>query len=299
MESETSGGSKRKVNRGVNMYCWMNGEYLLADELKISPFDHGFLYGVGFFETFRTYEGHVFLFAKHLERLQAALDEYRITMPYTGEELLAVVQKLDEAAGGTDGYFRLNVSAGVHDIGLAPNAYTEPNVILFRKELAPVEGGTEKVGVWLTTPRNEPESAIRHKSHQFLNNVGGRLELPSLKELEGVFVTTEGYVAEGVTSNVFWVKKDCLYTPSIDTGILPGTTRAFVIEIAKSNGLTVCEGFYPKVEVEEADEVFVTNAIQELVPLQRLGDSVLQGAEGPVYQKLHALYQQAIKERRF
>lgn len=277
----------------------MNGEYISADELRISPFDHGFLYGVGFFETFRTYDGHVFLFQNHMDRLKRALKEYRINMPYTEQEILAVVQKLDEAVGGEDGYFRLNVSAGVHDIGLAPNAYVSPNVILFRKELPPVEKGVAKDGVWLETPRNEPESAVRHKSHHFLNNVGGRLELSSLKQLEGLFVTKEGYVAEGITSNVFWIKDQCLYTPSVETGILPGTTRAFVIELAQSNGMTVKEGFYSKKEVELADEVFVTNAVQELVPLQSIGDTSLPGSEGLIYQKLHRLYRQAIQERRF
>ena len=77
---------------------------------------------------------------------------------------------------------------------------------------------------------------MRHKSHNFLNNVRGRLELPSLKELEGLFLTEEGYVAEGVTSNVFWMKDGTLFTPSIETGILPGTTRAFMIELARSVG---------------------------------------------------------------
>ena len=52
-----------------------------------------------------------------------------------------------------DGYFRFNVSAGVHDIGLAPSSYASPNVILFRKELAPAVRGTEKKAVWLETHR--------------------------------------------------------------------------------------------------------------------------------------------------
>ena len=99
----------------------MNGEYVRAEDLKISPFDHGFLYGVGFFETFRTYAGKVFLFQEHMDRLDMALGEYRIMMPYEEGEILAAVSKLNDAAGGEDGYFRLNVSAGVHDIGLAPS----------------------------------------------------------------------------------------------------------------------------------------------------------------------------------
>ena len=107
----------------------------------------------------------------------------------------------------------------MHDIGLAPSAYTAPTIILFRKDLLPAVRGTEKQGVWLNTPRNEPESVVRHKSHNFLNNVRGRLEVPSLKELEGLFVTVEGLVAEGVTSNIFWVKNGELFTPAIETGI--------------------------------------------------------------------------------
>ena len=118
----------------------------------------------------------VLLFDEHMERLHAALTEYRIAMPYTNAEILAVVQALDEKSGNADGYFRLNVSAGVHDIGLAPSSYATPNVILFRKELAPAVRGMEKQAVWLDTPRNLPESAVRHKSHNFLNNVRGRLE---------------------------------------------------------------------------------------------------------------------------
>lgn len=276
------------------MLCWMNGAFVSADELKISPFDHGFLYGVGFFETFRTYDGKLFLFQAHMERLHRALDEYHIAFPYTPSELIAVVEKLNKAAGGEDGYFRLNVSGGVHDIGLAPAAYSAPNVILFRKQLPPTVRGTEKRGVWLNTRRNEPESAVRHKSHNFLNNVRGRLEVPSLRELEGLFITAAGFVAEGVTSNVFWVKDGELFTPAIETGILPGTTRSFVMEAARDVGMTVYEGLYLKEVVEDADEVFVTNAIQELVPLVIIGETQLQGAAGVYYKKLHDLYCEAI-----
>lgn len=278
------------------MWCWMNGEFMQAEDLKISPFDHGFLYGAGFFETFRTYDGNVLLFDEHMERLHVALAEYRIVMPYTNAEILAVVQALDEKSGEVDGYFRLNVSAGVHDIGLAPSSYATPNVILFRKELALVVSGVGKKAVWLDTPRNLPESTVRHKSHNFLNNVRGRLELPSLKDMEGLFVTSEGFVAEGVTSNVFWMKDGELFTPAIETGILPGTTRAFVMKLAISANIVVHEGCYGKEHVEYADEVFVTNAVQELLPIAAIEDVLLPGASGVYYQQLHELYRRAIED---
>ena len=277
------------------MKCWMNGDYMEAEELRISPFDHGFLYGVGFFETFRTYQGQVLLFREHMNRLRAALHEYRITLPYTDEDILSIVRKLDELAGHEDGYFRLNISAGVHDIGLAPKDYPEPNVILFRKKLVSTIRGTEKAGQWLETSRNQPESSIRHKSHGYLNNVRGRLEMTSLKETEGLFLTPEGFVAEGVTSNIFWIKHNVLYTPAISTGIVPGITRSYVMGLALQAGLQVREVFHRKEEVECADEVFVTNAVQELVPLSAIGNMSLPGNTGTWYKNLHALYVQAIE----
>ena len=75
---------------------------------------------------------------------------------------------------------------------------------------------------------------------------------------------------------------------------MPGTTRSFVIDVARKAGMTVHEGLYFKVAVEGADEVFVTNAIQELVPLSSIGEKQLQGATGVYYKKLHHLYCEAI-----
>ncbi|WP_313237562.1 aminodeoxychorismate lyase [Sporosarcina ureae] len=276
------------------MICWINGKQVVAEELQISPFDHGFLYGLGFFETFRTYEGRVFLYKSHMIRLRSALADYRIEMRYSDEEILSAIHSLYKENGYEDGYYRLNVSAGVHNIGLAPTQYEQPNVLIFQKSLHLPPVHTEKDGVWLATTRNEPESVVRHKSHQYANNVKGRLELTSLKETEGLFVTSDGYVAEGITSNVFWVKQGQLYTPSLETGILPGTTRAFVIEMAGEIGLPIHEGLYMQDELESADEVFITNAIQELVPIRQVGEVLFYGKEGSVYQRLHAGYQQAV-----
>lgn len=274
----------------------MNGEYMEAADLRISPFDHGFLYGLGFFETFRTYGGKVLFFDAHMERLLAALTQYRIHMPYTGDELLAAIEQLNAQAGGQDGYFRLNVSAGEHGIGLQPNEYTKPNVILFRKELHVSQRGQEKTAQWLETPRNSPEHGVRVKSHHYGNNVLGRFEMPSLATQEGFFLTEEGFVAEGVTSNIFWVKNGILYTPSLETGILPGITREWVIQKAKQLGIEVEVGLFTQRDVEQASECFITNSVQELVPIVQLEDKKLLGNKGSIFVRLHEAYIEEIKQ---
>ena len=275
----------------------MNGVYMEASELRISPFDHGFLYGLGFFETFRTYGGKVLFFEAHMERLLVALKQYRIHMPYTHEEIFEVVKRLNEQSGNTDGYFRVNVSAGEHGIGLQPTVYSNPTVIVFRKELHVAPSGQEKTAHWLKTPRNSPEQNMRVKSHHYGNNVLGRFELPSLATQEGFFLTKEGYVAEGITSNIFWIKNDILYTPSLETGILPGITREWVIQKARQLGIRVEVGLYTQKDIESASECFVTNSVQELVPISQLEHKKLLGNKGPLYVRLAKAYAEEINQQ--
>lgn len=279
------------------MQCWLNGTYVTAEELRISPFDHGFLYGLGFFETLRTYNGKVLFWEAHMERLQAALTQFRIHMPYTQQDLLAVIEQLNLAAGGQDGYFRLNVSAGEHSIGLQPSEYTQPNVIVFRKELPDTPRGKEKTAQWLEVRRNTPEGTLRVKSHHYGNNVLGRFEMSSLAMQEGFFLTEEGYVAEGVTSNIFWVKDDILYTPSLEAGILPGITRAWILEQAQSVGMEIREGLFTKNDVEQGSECFITNSVQELVPICKLEDIQLLGNKGPIYLRLHEAFIKEVEQQ--
>ncbi|MGG0657413.1 aminodeoxychorismate lyase [Rummeliibacillus pycnus] len=278
------------------MICWMNGKFVESTELSVSPTDHGYLYGLGFFETFRTYLNQPFLWDEHCARIQKALEEYRITMSYTFEELRNVIIELNNRNGHTDGYFRLNISAGEGGIGLANTHYPNPNVIIFRKELQPISRGQEKNAVWLNTVRNSPEQEIRYKSHHYANNVRARFELPSLKNLEGFFVNAEGCVAEGITSNIFWVIENELYTPSLSTGILPGITRQHVMNLANEAGFNIYEGQYTPQDLESADECFLTTSIQELIPIRGLGEKCFLGNKGAIYRNLHKMYIASIEE---
>jgi 4-amino-4-deoxychorismate lyase len=113
---------------------------------------------------------------------------------------------------------------------------------------------------------------------------------------EGFFLTENGFVAEGITSNIFWVRDGVLFTPSLETGILAGTTRSWVIQSARSIGVEVIEGLFEPNDLEQASEVLVTNAVQELVPIKTLESTTFAGNEGTVYKKLHQQYIQQVNE---
>lgn len=274
------------------MYIYLNGQFVKKEEALISPFDHGFLYGIGLFETFRIYEGHSFLLVDHLERLNQGLSELEIKIDFKKEEISLILQQLLEINQLKNAYIRLNVSAGIGEVGLQTEPYFQPNVIIFPKSLPSAGELVEKRAVLLNLKRNSPEGKERLKSHHFMNNLLAKKEIGKAVDQEGIFLSPEGYVAEGIVSNIFWKKGNSLYTPSIGTGILNGITRQFILELAKTMKLDIHEGFFRPEHVQEADEVFVTNSIQEIVPLFEVWGHRKPGKEGIFIQTLHQYYRE-------
>ncbi|WP_077620179.1 aminodeoxychorismate lyase [Bacillus sinesaloumensis] len=270
------------------MYLYLNGEIIEEKQARISPFDHGFLYGMGLFETFRVYDGHPFLLDDHLVRLQDGLADLKIKKSLNRAQVLEIVKDLLLSNGLQQAYVRFNVSAGNGEVGLPSTDYENPSVIVFMKELPSII--VEKQAIFLQTRRNTPEGEYRLKSHHFLNNIYAKREVGKNPSVEGIFLSADGFLAEGITSNLFWVVGEELFTPTLETGILNGVTRNFVIQIAKSIGLRVQEGYFLPEEILKSDEAFITNSIQEIVPLAKIETLNLLGKEGPVTKRLQSVY---------
>ncbi|OEH92652.1 aminodeoxychorismate lyase [Bacillus solimangrovi] len=249
------------------MNIYLNGEIIPQSEAKISPFDHGYMYGLGLFETFRVYDGHPFLLDDHLNRLRAGLKVMNIQWDISRQEVMQIIDDLLRSNQLKNAYVRMNVSAGTGAIGLQTDPYTEPTVMFMMKQVPNNGYFPTKKALFLKTIRNTPESPERLKSHHYLNNIIAKREVGSNPNIEGIFLTDGGHIAEGIVSNIFWVKGDVIYTPHVQTGILNGITRMLVIKIANRLGYTVKTGFYEKVELLNADEAFITNSIQEIVSL--------------------------------
>ncbi|WP_018395588.1 aminodeoxychorismate lyase [Bacillus sp. 37MA] len=277
------------------MYTYVNGEIIKNEDVRISPYDHGFLYGIGVFETFRTYNGRPFLLDEHLIRLNESLTELNIDLQLNRSNVEKILSMLFDANGWENAYIRLNVSAGDGEVGLQTTPYRNPNMIVFQKPLTGTESLAEKKGEWLTLRRNSPEGRYRLKSHHYLNNMFGKREVGNDPKVEGIFLTENGYIAEGVVSNIFWTQQNTLYTPARETGILAGVTRRFVMKIAREAGMNVEEGLYHPEDVYAADEAFVTNSIQEIVPLSALGNTTFPGAEGAAVKALFIRYREAVR----
>ncbi|MFS0725038.1 aminotransferase class IV [Paenibacillus sp. 1P07SE] len=280
-----------------------DGAVVDASEAVISVFDHGFLYGMGLFETFRTYGGRPYLLSRHLERLAAGCRELGIRFDWTEAGVAQWLQEVLAANGLADGYVRLTVTAGEEGLGLPAGDYDQPHALLLVKPLPELPDSLYVEGkqLWrLALPRNTPEGAGRHKSLHYMNNILAKRELmasAAAAGAEGLMLTREGWLAEGIVSNLFFRRGERLLTPALDTGILPGITRERVIALARELGMPVEEGKYTWSELLSADEVWLTNSIQELVPVTVLasqdgGAEVSGGRIGNWTQQLLSSYRE-------
>ncbi|GIP41325.1 4-amino-4-deoxychorismate lyase [Paenibacillus sp. J31TS4] len=289
------------------MKIWWNDKLVEEEQAVVSVYDHGFLYGMGLFETFRTYGGKPFLLRLHLERLAGGCRTLGICYQPDELKLREAVTMLLEANGWEDGYFRFTVTAGREALGLPAGDYEQPTVLLYAKPLPASARFEERARAIqrLETPRNTPEGGVRLKSLHYMNNLLGKRELaqyPWAAGAEGVFLDREGRLAEGIVSNLFYVQDGEVRTPSLDTGVLPGITRECILEICEEQGIPWREVLADWDELLEAEEVFLTNSIQELVPVHRLyeGDGTARKprlpAPGPVTSRLYAHYTKRIGE---
>jgi 4-amino-4-deoxychorismate lyase len=284
------------------MKMLLNGIVCEQTEAKVSVFDHGFLYGIGLFETFRTYTGTPFLLNEHLARLEGGCQALAIDYNLNEPQIRKYIYQLLEVNELIDGYFRLTVSAGEDELGLPLQPYIKPSVLLYVKALPQRDEQLYTKGralQLLRLRRNSPEGDVRLKSFHYMNNIMAKREMahyPWAIGAEGLFLNKADQIAEGIVSNIFFIKNGKCFTPSIETGILPGITRAYVMSLLRKLQIPIWEGFYNWEELLLADEIFVTNSIQEVVPVHTLYDleghswSVGDGKAGLLTRKIVRLY---------
>lgn len=270
---------------------YLNGEFVTANEAKVSLFDHGLLYGDGIFEGIRAYHGRVFKLKEHLTRLYESAHSILLKIGIPMEEMEKVVVETLRKNNLSDAYIRLVVTRGVGDLGLDPNNCPKATIFciadqikLFAEEL--YENGLEVKTVAIRRT-NFDSLSPRVKSLNYLNNVLAKIEASQAGVKEAIMLTQEGYVVEGTADNIFILRKDALLTPPLSAGCLEGITRNAVIAVAKKSGLEVREEMFTRHDVYTARECFLTGTAAELIPVISVdGRSIGSGKPGEVFKAL-------------
>jgi branched-chain amino acid aminotransferase len=284
---------------------YLNGRLIPRFEAKLSPFDHGFLYGYGLFETMRAYNGHIFRLDSHLTRLRCSAESIGLTHSIlTTDEgkqsLKAACMATLEANELKDARIRLTVSAGEGDMTPDPTTCSNPTVLITARTLAPLPPEKYETGFKAAISflrRNSQSPLSRLKSTCYMENILARVAARAAGCDEAIFLNEQGYLAEGSTTNVFLVSHGELITPCFESGVLPGITRDAVLEIARASHLKATERWVQLNELIEAQEAFLTNSILELMPLVSVeGRTIGTGKPGKLTRDLLFAYRKLVDE---
>ncbi len=271
------------------MIIYLNGEYVPAEEARVSVFDRGFLYGDGIYETLRVYGGRVFKLEEHLVRLERSAQLIRMDPPLSREAFAEAIDTCLKVNDLSDALVRIGVSRGeASEPGLDPALVAgPPTVVIAPRSFEPYPEAMYEAGIRasVVSVRRNPTEALNPaiKSTNFLNNILAKMEALGAGADEAIMLNTDGHIAEGTTTNIFWVAGYTLCTPPLEAGVLDGVTRSVTITLAEDLDYQVLEVLRGRSALEEAEEVFVTSTSYEIMPVTSIdGKPVGSGRAGPM-----------------
>ncbi len=277
------------------------GEYLPMGEARVSAVDAGLLLGAGLFETLRTYGGRPFRLGAHLARLRESGEALRILVAETDEQIAAVLDRLVAENGAGEARARLTATRGPVPEGGETDGAGPPATLLVTA--GPIRAYPEALyrgGATVIVSEihaNETDPRTYHKTTNYLSNLLALREARRGRAAEALRFNSRNHLAEGAVSNVFVVTGGRLLTPPVEDGLLPGITRAAVLEVADDLAIPAEQRSLTVHDLLDADEVFLTNSIMEVMPVARVeARAIGSGEPGPVTRRLAEAYR-ALVER--
>ena len=276
---------------------FLNDSVIDFDQAHLSAAESGFLYGAGLFETMRSRNGIVFRLQDHLDRLFQSAGALSIVHSYDKPYISDAIDKLLQANELSEARLRLTLTNG-------PLTESEdqrkPTLLITAAEFRPYPAEYYKAGVLVVLcpfRQNATDPTCGHKTTCYYPRLLA-LNLARQKGgVEALWFTTDNRLAEGCVSNVFLVKNSVLYTPPVETPVLPGIARKTVRQLAQQQSLEFVEKDLYIGDVLDADEVFLTNVIMEVLPVIQVERRAIgEGKVGPVTTKIREGFLAAIDE---
>ena len=281
--------------KSASYICYVNGEYVVAEEAKVSAFDHGFLYGDGLFESMTVTNRRIFKFSEHLDRMERSARALKLELPESRERIAEIIKECVRKSGSDDVYLRVVISRGAGYPLLDPRVVDKATIaVLLHDPAPPPETGSsykaKGAGLRLKTAgvRKAPSESFeaRVKSLNYLNNVMARIEAVESGFDEAILLDVRGFVAEAPGENVFVVKDGVLRTPKAHN-VLEGITRKTVLEIAAEAGIAAEEADLTLYDLYTADECFLTSSFSRVHAVAEVDGRPIP-APGPITKKLRA-----------
>lgn len=272
------------------MLVFLNGQFVPESEAVVSVHDRGFLYGDGLFETTRVCNGRAFRLAQHLERLVRGAEYLKIRLPFAAKELSRFAKELIERNQMPEAVLRLVLTRGCGPRGYTPKDADAPTVVMELCPALPLNPG-EPLEWDMITSSYHPAAAdplANLKTTSKLLNVMARLEAHERGADEALLVNTSGEVAEAAGANLFWIYRERVCTVPTGRGVLPGISRAVVLEICQAQGLPVMKPIIKPSALRNAEAIFVSQSVHGLVSIRSLdGEHV---GQSPIVESIHRAF---------
>ena len=276
----------------------INGRTSTPEEAQISVYDRGFLYGDSIFETVRTYNGKPFALGDHLARLARSAERTFIELSVPLATIAAEVEQGIVRAQNPESFARIMITRGSGPLGLDPALARDPQRVILIEPFTPPPPEAYQDGIgaisYRTVRSTDATPAAGAKVANYLTSVLAIREARARGAAEAFIIDGRGRVLEGTTSNVFLVKDGRLVTAPEESGILSGITRAYLLRAAQQLGIDVSIRDIREEELLEADELFISSTLREVLPVTRLdGRAVGQGRPGPVTRRIHEAFRKS------
>ncbi len=275
---------------------WLNGEVLPSDQARINVEDRGFQFADGIYEVIRIYNGRAFALDQHLARLEKSAAGIQLAVPLNSQSLKSEINKYLARFTMPEGMIYLQVTRGV-----APRNHrfpeVRPTLLFYTRPLVPMESQPSAAGVKVHALHDERWQRCWIKSIALLPNVLAKNEAIAAGAEEAVFIDNE-LVTECSASNIFAVVGGRLMTHPVGPKVLPGITRAMLLELAPTLGISASEQPFRAAQAAAADELFITSTIREVAWVSHWNDRpVGAGQCGPVTRKLFDAMRELVKKQ--
>ena len=281
--------------------CYLNGEFSSLRHAKVSVMDRGFIFGDGVYEVVPVYAGRPFRFAQHMARLDRSLSELRIPNPMSHGQWRALADQLIGAyartvgkpAGEVDQLVYIQVTRGVamRDHVMPPDI--APTVFVTSNRISPPAPADRMNGVACVSADDFRWKKAHIKSVSLAGSVLARQLSADVGAAETVMFR-DGWLSEGAAANVWVVRGGAVLGAPKDNLVLEGIRYGLIEELCREAGIPFELRRIARAEVFAADELLLSNASKEILPVTRLdAQPIGSGRPGPIYEKLYAGYQRA------
>ncbi len=279
-------------------YVMLNNRLIARSEASISIDDTGFLYGFGAYDTILALNGRPLFMDDHVQRLNDSLIGLKILKKgFETKDVFDQIVKLIEANKYKNARVRITVTKG--ELALSMIHIESPKMTYlitatqlpddyYNQDIKPLK---LLISQYIRNhPRSIPSSL---KLTNLANHIFASMEAKEKNYDDGFMINHEGYLSEGSSFNIFFIKGAKVFTPRLDIGILPGITRSILLKLFQDKGIPYEEGLYKPEDLYEADEAFATSSVRGIVPIVQVNDAMI--GTGELTGRIHHYYHDHLK----